>query len=491
MQATLLFPHELFQVSKNLALDENRRIFLIEDPLFFGDTKYDFKFHKQKLVLHRASMQEYKQRLEKKGFSVTYIDYIDINSSEDIYKQLSQEVEKLHKCDPVDYILEKRIKKYSDKYNLDLKWYESPNFINTKEELKDYFADNDFFQTKFYKQQRKKLDILMQKEGPEGGDWTYDKENRKKLPKNIEIPDRVEHNRKDSVEEAIRYVEKNFPNNPGKTEKFNYSVTRRQALADLRSFFENKFDNFGPYQDAISQEGDYLFHSVLSSSINIGLLDPLEVAKKAGDYYEENDVKLQSVEGFIRQIIGWREFMRAVYEFRGVEQRDSNHFNHKRKIGDKWYAANTGVDPIDDTIEKINQTAYGHHIERLMVLGNFMMLCEIDPKEVYKWFMEMFIDSYDWVMVPNIYGMSQYADGGHIVTKPYISSSNYILKMSDYDKGEWCEIWDGLYWRFIDKHKEEFENNPRMSFMTSLLDRMSEIKLNKHKKVANNFLSSL
>lgn len=491
MQATLLFPHQLFQVSKNSALGEEREVFLVEDPLFFGDQEYYFKFHKQKLVLHRASMQEYKQRLKKKGFDVNYIEYVDINSSEDIYKQLSQEVERLHLCEPVDYILEKRIRKYSDKYNLDLKWYESPNFINTKEELKGYFADNDFFQTKFYKQQRKKLDILLQDGEPEGGDWTYDKDNRKKLPKDMEIPDRVEHSKKKSAEEAIKYVEKNFPNHPGKAENFNYSVTRRQALTDLRSFLENKLNNFGPYQDAISQKDDYLFHSVLSASINIGLLNPLEVAKRAEEYYRENDVKLQSVEGFIRQIIGWREFMRAVYEFKGVEQRSSNYFNHKRKIGDKWYTADTGVGPIDDTIEKINQTAYGHHIERLMVLGNFMLLCEIDPEEVYKWFMEIFIDSYDWVMVPNVYGMSQYADGGDMVTKPYISSSNYIRKMSDYDKGDWCEIWDGLYWRFIDKHKEEFENNPRMSFMTSLLDRMGGEKLKKHKRVANNYLKNL
>jgi len=492
MKSALIFPHQLYKISENPALDKVDQIVLIETPLFFDDNYYSFDFHKQKLILHRASMKEYQQKLEQKGYKTSYIPRVEIDSLEQLYKKLSEEANKLYVCDPTDYILEKRIKKYSSQHGIELVWQENPNFINSKSSLKDYFANNNFYQTEFYKQQRKKLDILLDNGEPEGEKWSFDQENRKSLPEDINIPKRVEHEQKDSLAEAKNYVKDNFSENPGSIDNFNYPITRRQALAELRDFFEHRFSNFGPYQDAISDRDNYLFHSVISSSLNIGLLNPLEIAKRAEKYYYEHEnVQLQSVEGFIRQIIGWREFMRAVYEFKGTEQRTSNHFSHNRKLPQEFYTGDTGVKPVDDTINKVLETGYAHHIERLMILGNFMLLCEIDPKEIYKWFMELFIDAYDWVMVPNVYGMSQYADGGEIVTKPYISSSNYVLKMSNYGEDKWCEIWDSLYWRFIDKHKEEFSENPRMNFMVSLLNKKDSEKIKEYKDTANKFLSNL
>ena len=193
-----------------------------------------------------------------------------------------------------------------------------------------------------------------------------------------------------------------------------------------------------------------------------------------------NKIPLTSLEGFVRQIIGWREFVRAVYLLKGSQQRSTNFWGHTRKLPESFYTATTGVEPVDTTIRRLQKHAYTHHIERLMVLGNFMLLCEIDPDEVYRWFMEMFIDAYDWVMVPNIYGMNQYADGGLMTTKPYISSSKYILRMSDYEKGSWCDVWNSLYWRFINKHRDVFRKNPRMSFMVSAFDRMPDEKRNTH-----------
>jgi deoxyribodipyrimidine photolyase-related protein len=193
----------------------------------------------------------------------------------------------------------------------------------------------------------------------------------------------------------------------------------------------------------------------------------------------------------LRQIIGWREFIRGVYIAVGKQERTRNFWNFNRKIPNSFYNGDTGIEPIDDTIKKINNSAYANHIERLMVIGNFMLLCEFEPNEVYKWFMEMFIDSYDWVMVPNVYGMSQFSDSGMMSTKPYISSSNYILKMSNYKKGDWCKIWDSLFWNFMDKQRDFFIKNPRMRMLVSSFDRMEESKRTSLLKTADEYLKTL
>jgi deoxyribodipyrimidine photolyase-related protein len=225
--------------------------------------------------------------------------------------------------------------------------------------------------------------------------------------------------------------------------------------------------------------------------LNIGLLSPSQIIDKAIAYARDHDIPVNSLEGFVRQILGWREYIRAVYTAKGTTERKKNYWSHQRKIPPSFWSGTTGIVPVDDAIKRLLSTGYNHHIERLMVLGNFMLLCEFDPDEVYKWFMEMYIDSYDWVMVPNVYGMSQYADGGMMSTKPYISGSNYIMKMSNYAKGEWSEIWDALFWRFIYKHKEMFAKNPRMSMMAVQVNKMDEEKLKQHLNRAEMFLSSL
>jgi len=225
--------------------------------------------------------------------------------------------------------------------------------------------------------------------------------------------------------------------------------------------------------------------------LNCGLLLPLECAMAAENAYHQKKVPLNAAEGFIRQIIGWREFIRGVYVCKGTEERTKNYWNFKRKIPKSFYNGTTGIDPIDDTIKKVNKSGYANHIERLMILGNFMVLCEFNPDDVYKWFMELFIDSYDWVMVPNVYGMSQFADGGLMSTKPYISSSNYIIKMSDYKKGSWSDIWDGLFWSFMDKQREFFKKNPRMRMLISSYDKMDSLKKEKLLLDADSFIKNL
>jgi deoxyribodipyrimidine photolyase-related protein len=267
-------------------------------------------------------------------------------------------------------------------------------------------------------------------------------------------------------------------------------LTRQEALKNLDNFISLKFENFGSYEDAILIEDNFLFHSALSPSLNLGLITPKEIINKILKYIDYNDIPLNSVEGFIRQIIGWREFIRGVYQVKGDQQEKGNFFNFSNKVSNSWYSGTTGIPPLDDAINFSNLYGYTHHINRLMIISNIMTLSEINPKEAYKWFMEMFIDSSDWVMVPNVYGMGTYADGGIFSTKPYICGSNYILKMSNYKKGDWCDIVDGLYWRFVDKHLNKIKNNHRLSFMKNTLQKMNVDRKEMIFKKAEDFIKN-
>ncbi|MDY6773582.1 MAG: cryptochrome/photolyase family protein, partial [Candidatus Nanohaloarchaea archaeon] len=267
---------------------------------------------------------------------------------------------------------------------------------------------------------------------PVGGKWSFDPENREKMPESLETPE-IPRFSSEHVEEAKEYVEENFAGNPGKLKDFYWPVTREQALENLEDFLENRMEKFGKYQDALDRNLRFGFHSLLSSSLNIGLITPGEVVDKTLVYHERKDYPMNSLEGFLRQVMGWREFIRALYELE-PGMRDSNFWDADNPMPDEFYTGETGLPPLNVSIDNAKTNAYCHHIERLMVLGNVMLLLEIDVDKVYNWFMEMFIDSYEWVTVPNIYGMSQYA-WEDMMTKPYISSSNYIRKMSNYRAG--------------------------------------------------------
>lgn len=493
-EITLIFPHQLFQFHP--ATEKNRTIYLIEDPLFFRDIKYPASFHKKKLVFHRASMKAYEKYLSDNGFEVIYISYAnfgkDIRSNYLLTIFNKVKVNSFHYADVTDFILEKRLQKMSMSIRKSIIRYESPMFLTDEKFHKEYFTkQKSYLMAAFYLEQRKRLNLLIDHDKPVGGKWSFDKENRKKIPNNLVIPKIEFPEPSEFVIEAIEYVEKNFPNNAGNSLDFQFPVTFEQARGWLSDFLENRFQLFGDYEDSIDKNEKFLFHSLLSPLLNSGLLTPLEVINEAIKISQKKKIPLNSFEGFIRQIIGWREYIRAIYLLEGVEQRTKNFFNFYNKMPKAFYSANTGIEPVDNVIKKVIDNAYSHHVERLMILGNFMLLCEINPDEVYKWFMEMFIDSYDWVMVPNVYGMSQYADGGLICTKPYISSSNYIRNMSNFEKGDWCEIWDSLFWRFIFKHKKVFEKNPRMKMMVVQLNKMDKEKLKKNLKIADKFLLKL
>ena len=396
---------------------------------------------------------------------------------------------------PSDNWLEKRIRETVLDLGLEVKEYESPLFLNDRTELAEFFKPEkkSYFQTSFYKQQRKKRSILVDSaEEPVGGKWSFDDENRKKFPKKstpppLQFPSETKH-----WTEAIDYVNEYFANNLGElNSRPVYPITHEQAEEWLRQFFQYRFQQFGDYEDAIVKDELVLHHSVLTPMLNVGLLSPNEVIEKALAFAEENNTPINSTEGFIRQIIGWREFIHGMYEVQGSHARTKNFWGFKRKIPHSFYNGTTGIIPIDKTIKKVLKTGYCHHIERLMILGNFMLLCEFDPDEVYRWFMELFIDAYDWVMVPNVYGMSQFADGGSFATKPYISGSNYVMKMSDYSKGEWQVYWDGLFWNFMDKHRDFFLSNPRLSMLVRSFDKMDNDKKTTHLKNAAAFFEKI
>ena len=487
MDYSIIFPNQLFKNSE--LLSNSKKIILVEEFLFFKH----YKFHKQKILFHRMSMKSYKLFLEENGYDVRYIESTESNS--DIRELIETlDINKIKIYNPVDNWLSKRISQSCSKKNIQIETYENPLFINNNDDLNTFFRTDKkkFFQTAFYKQQRIKMDIMMISDKPEGGKWTYDDQNREKYPKD-KTPPKIDFPEKNQLYfESIDYVNKNFGDNFGLiNDEILYPYDFNTANNWLDNFLKTRFYEFGPYEDAVLKEKSILNHSVLSPLINVGLINPRDLIKKILSFYYENNIPINSTEGFIRQIIGWREFIRGVYISKGTEERNKNFWNFKRKIPKSFYDGTTGIEPVDDTIKKINESGYANHIERLMIIGNFMLLCEFDPDEVYKWFMELFIDSYDWVMVPNVYGMSQFADGGLMSTKPYISGSSYVLKMSNYKKGDWCPIWDSLFWNFIDKKRDFFTTNPRMRMLVSSFDRMNIEKKELLIKTANDFIEDL
>lgn len=436
-------------------------------------------------------MKRYAEGLDE----LTYVELSEgpCRSDQLLEKALPEEAKKIFCVDPVDYLLEKRLKRFSRGRGIELELLESPMFVTPNDWMTEIMdgMKKPFMKT-FYEAQRKRMDILMDGDRPEGGKYSFDAENRKKLPKTVAVPEPYQPSEAHEISEAREWVKSRFPEALGQSYHFQYGISREEAFEALELFLKERFQLFGDYEDAISMNHRVAFHSVLTPYLNIGLITPQEVVDRVLEYVGQGDViPLNSLEGFIRQVIGWREFMRIIYLRHGVFERKENFWNFTRKMPQSFYDGTTGIDPVDHVIQTLHEDAYCHHIERLMVLGNFMMLCRIDPDDVYQWFMEFFIDAYDWVMVPNVYGMSQFGDGGIFATKPYLSGSNYIRKMSDFKKGEWCEVWDGLFWTFVEDHHDFFLKNYRMAQMARLHDRMDEEKKQTHRENAARFLERL
>jgi deoxyribodipyrimidine photolyase-related protein len=487
----LVFPHQLFKASP--LFKDKTTIYLVEEFFFFNQ----YSFHQQKIAFHRATMKAYEAYLKSKKIEVVYIEATaEISDIRILIPELKQRgVDHIDFIDPVDNWLHKRLNAACDTCAIAMTRFDSPMFLNNKDELAAFFRTDKkkYHQTSFYTEQRKKRKVLIESDGkPAGGKWTFDTENRKKYPAKKTPPSVQFPDIDDYYIEAKTYVKAHFSDHLGKlTEHSLYPTNFQTTETWFRAFLEQRFTDFGVYEDAIVAENSILNHSVLTPMLNIGLITPMEVLEKTLAYAEEHNIPLNSTEGFVRQIMGWREFIRGIYEAKGSEERTRNYWGFTKKIPPSFYDGTTGIYPIDQTIKKILETGYCHHIERLMVLGNFMMLCEFDPDEVYRWFMELFIDAYDWVMVPNVYGMSQFSDGGLMATKPYISGSNYLMKMSNYKKAAWQATWDGLFWRFMDTHRSFFLKNPRLGMLVRMFDKMPPEKKEAHLINGTNYLNSL
>ncbi|MBA3815865.1 MAG: cryptochrome/photolyase family protein [Parachlamydiaceae bacterium] len=469
-EITLIFPHQMFE--KHPALSLQRPVILVEDYLFFRVQN----FHKQKMVLMRASMRFYASYLTDQGYEVIYVESTQLIERESLWKFLSKKnYQKIHFAEVVDDWLMQDIQAAAKKHKWALNSYVTPGFLYTKQEVEVFFEKHALSMASFYAHQRKKYFILMDTSGkPLGGKFSFDIENRKKIPKNLSIPTAYKAAQTPEVLEAIKYINKHFPDAIGNISDFSYPTTFEQAKEALTDFIKQRFNLFGDYEDAICKNESILFHSALSPAINLGLITPQEVIQKVLTFSHKISVPLNSLEGFIRQVMGWREYVKGTYQLFGRTLRSENRFEHYRPLPQGFYAGTTGILPVDETIKKVMQFGYCHHIERLMILGNYLLLMETDPNVVYTWFMECFVDAYDWVMVPNVYAMSQFSSFKEITTKPYISGSNYILKMSNYAKGPWVEIWDGLFWRFFEKHLSLFRTNPRMNMLESYLKKNEE-----------------
>ena len=492
-----LFPVELLQEHRAA------RILMVEDEGFCHYARH----HKQRLTMVLAAMRAYRDELRAAGFTVDYVQLAEqapddpqqrARSFEDVVGSWLERhrIVRLALWEIPGKALTARIRDMANACGVELQLRPSPMFLCERKLLDDWFRKHAAHMASFYRFQRKRLGVLVDAKGqPRGGQWSFDAENRKRLPRTVPLPGLPRPAPSAHVVEVAALVERRFGANPGELvlERWWQPTTRAEALAALEGFLTDRLARFGAYEDALSKRDPFLFHSALSAPLNLGLLTPAEVLERVLDHAQRHgDVPLASLEGFVRQLIGWREFVHGVYRRHSEKQARSNFFGHTRKLAACWYDGTTGLLPLDDVIKKALRFGWTHHIERLMVASNLMTLCEIEPRHAHRWFMEMYVDASAWVMGPNVYGMGTFADGGIFATKPYLCSSNYLLKMSDYaasERGPWCEIMDGLYWRFIAKHRDFFANQARLSYAVQTIDRMDEARRTRIFTAADAFIA--
>ena len=444
--AILIFPHQLFPLA-HWRKWRRHTFFLIEDPLFFGQREIRLHFNRLKLIYHRASMQFFYHQMTAAKYNIHYISLTDNPM------QILASYTKKIAYYPADRLLQERWR--------DVKYVDTPYFLLSSSHMEQYRIKHGtrqrFVHREFYHFVKQKLNLLTDVK-------SQDEDNRQPLPPDYICPTLpIMNNVKEQsyLEDAEQYIRQHFPHAPGPDQfnpaEFLFPIGRRGTLRALRHFIRDRFAKFGPYEDAMSTSSIAIHHSLLSTPINIGLITPKEVVKEI----MSAKVDMQSKEGFIRQLIGWREYSRMLYELAYDAMKQANCFSHQRRLSSDWYRGTTGIDPLDITIRKAFHHGYLHHIERLMIVANLMNLCEICPDDAYRWFMEFSCDSYDWVMVNNVYSMGLWADAGLTMRKPYVSSPAYVLKMSDFIADDrWVNIWRGLYYTFIEKNREQIKGTP-------------------------------
>jgi deoxyribodipyrimidine photolyase-related protein len=473
--------------------------------------------HKARIVLFLSAMRHFAQSLDSEGLKPIYLtlgehEFASLQAAWAHYLTVLK-CKKVIVCEPGEYRVEQDLIALCRARNVQLVIRDDTHFMCSKADFK-HWVDNkkELRMEFFYRKMRAKYDVLMNGKEPEGGAWNYDAENRKTFgkagPKNVPIAPQVNV---DALTQAvIDDVEKHFPTHPGSLKHFIWPVTRQAALQFLDDFIANKLAGFGDHQDAMwsnvqsnhdKTQSPFLWHSLLSTSLNLKLLNPREVIAAAVAAYQENQLPLASVEGFIRQILGWREFIRGVYWLDMPQMAEANHYNHSRTLPSWYWSDDTKMNCMKQTVNDTMQYGYAHHIQRLMVTGMFGVLAEIDPKQVAAWYLAVYVDAVEWVELPNVAGMALYANGGRFTSKPYVASGAYIKRMSNYCSG--CqykpELKTGadacptttLYWHFLIKHYDTFSRNPRTALMAKNADRFRADEVTAIQHQAAKILSNL
>jgi deoxyribodipyrimidine photolyase-related protein len=490
------------QLSRSLNIFHNFN--LDEDVIFMGEFKSDWVYvphHKKKLAFIFSSMRHFAHELKQDGFNVVYRRLDDKTNSQVFENELRKlNCNKIKITEPNDYNFLQRMLKLKD---FDVEIIQDNRFLCTKEEFSNWAKGKKVHRMEFfYRLMRKKHNLLLDENGlPIGGKWNFDKLNRKTINSKIQLKKRISHKKSQITKDVLELVEIEFPKNFGTLKSFYYAVTREQALKEMNDFIENFLPDFGEYQDAMVLGEPYLFHSLLSSYLNVGLLNPIEVCQSAQNAFLEGKVSINSAEGFIRQILGWREFIRGIYWSFMPEYSKMNFLEAKNPLPWFYWNGDTDMMCISEVMKHTIEHSYSHHIQRLMVTGNFALIAGLDVKEVQDWYLAVYSDAFDWVEMPNTLGMSLYGDGGIVGSKPYASTGAYINKMSNFCKnckfdvkktyGENACPFNFLYWNFLVKHRKKFITNGRMSLIYKAWEGFDNLKKEKILVQAQEFLDNL
>lgn len=466
------------------------------------------KHHIQKVVGFFLAMRNFADALEKKGHNVVYFKIGDQNNPQNLPNLIEQtisehKIEKFEYQLPDEYRLDQQLQEICESISVPSEVFDTEHFYTKRDELKDHFkGKKQLLMESFYRMMRKKHNILMEDDQPEGGKWNFDQSNRKKWDGSPNIPKELSFNA--DVTELLEEIQSAEVKTFGNIDAKNFPwPTSYEECTELLDFFCSKLlTYFGDYQDALHTQEKYLFHSRLSFAMNSKMLSPKEVINTVLEHYYEHkdDIDISQVEGFIRQILGWREYMRGVYWKEMPEYAQMNKLENHNPLPDFFWTGKTKMNCLQKAITQSLDDAYANHIQRLMVIGNYALLTQVNPSEVDAWYLGVYIDAIEWVEITNTRGMSQFADGGIIATKPYVSSANYINKMGNYCKecsyshtvksGENSCPFNSLYWNFLEEKKAHFKNNQRMSMMLSLLEKKSQQELSELKERAEKIIQN-
>ncbi|MFK8036143.1 MAG: cryptochrome/photolyase family protein [Hyphomicrobiales bacterium] len=461
------------------------------------------KHHKQKIAFLFSAMRHFALELSGRGFEVRYVKLNDRGNTGSFSGELQRAVayfktEQVVVTEPGEWRVLEEMRNWETNLGIGVEIREDSRFICSHSEFDDWADGRKQLRMEyFYRDMRRKTGFLMNGLEPEGLKWNFDKENRKTLPRNLKFPDRAVPEVDEITAEVLSLVDEQFPDHFGSLEGFSYPVTRDAALDVLREFIAKSFAHYGDYQDAMKEGEPNLFHSLISASMNAGLLDPLEACKAAEDAYRNGHAPLNAAEGFIRQIIGWREYVRGIYWLKMPNYAQMNFLNAKRSLPDFYWSGDTKMNCIKQVVGETRENAYAHHIQRLMITGNFALLYGVAPAQINEWYLAVYADAFEWVQLPNTHGMVMFADGGMLGSKPYAASGSYINKMSDYCKncqynyadksGEEACPFNYLYWNFLIENQNQLNSNQRMAMMYATLNKMSVEKRNAISSDSNRF----